>query len=162
MQIAEHSVVFIDYTLTGDDGDVIDSSSEGTPLCYLHGHGNIIPGLENALTGKAVGDQLKVTVEPEDGYGARRDELRQVVARERFGDTETLEVGMRFRVPTENGGQGVVAIVEINNDLITVDGNHDLAGKTLHFDVTVREIREATPEELEHGHAHGDGGHVHE
>lgn len=161
MQVAESKVVSIDYTLTDDEGKVIDSSQDGDPLCYLHGSNTLIPGLEQALVGKSVNDHLNVTVAPEDGYGQRRDDLRQVVARDRFGDVE-LEVGMRFRVPTENGGQGVVAVAEINGDLITVDGNHDLAGMTLHFDVTIREIRDATAEEIEHGHAHGPGGHSHE
>ncbi len=160
MQIEKHRVVSIDYTLTDDDGQVIDSSQGAAPLTYLHGGGNIIPGLEAALEGKTSGQQLNVSIPPADGYGERRDELRQVVEREQFGEIDDLEIGMRFRVPMEDGGQVVVSVVEIRDDEVTVDGNHELAGVNLHFDVEIRDVREATPEEIDHGHVHEAEGHV--
>lgn len=160
MQIEKHRVVSIDYELTDSDGQVIDSSSGSEPLAYLHGVGGIIPGLESALEGKTSGEQLKVSIEPADAYGERQDELQQVVTRDQFGENAELEVGMRFRVPREQGGELVVTIVDLNDENVTVDGNHPLAGETLHFDVTVRDVREATEEEIEHGHAHHpDGSH---
>lgn len=159
MKVAKHKVVSIDYKLTDDDGETIDSSEGMDPLTYLHGEGNIIPGLENALDDKSVGEQLNVSVSPADGYGERDDKLVHAVPREQFGDESDIEVGMRFRVPTENDEELVVAVVDVKDDAITVDGNHDLAGMTLHFDVTVREIRDATEEEIAHGHAHVGGDH---
>ncbi len=160
MQIENDRVVAIDYRLTDDDGQLIDSSEGREPLSYLHGSGGLIPGLEKELAGKSAGEQLEVIVAPEDAYGAYDDELKQEVERDRFADSDTIEVGMRFRVPTQDGGQGVVEVVEVNDDTVVVDGNHQLAGKRLHFDVTVREVREATEQEIEHGHVH-DGGHDH-
>lgn len=153
MQIAKEAVVSIDYELTDDDGQLIDSSKGAEPLKYLHGFGNIIPGLEKALEGKATGDQLNVSIDPDEAYGQRLDELQQVVSRENFGDNE-IEVGMRFRVPSESGRELVMTIVGIDGDDVTIDGNHELAGVTLHFDVTIRDVREATDEEISHGHAH--------
>ena len=158
MQVSKHKVVSIDYTLKGDDGEVIDSSQGGEPLSYLHGEGNIIPGLERALDGKAQGDELQVSIDPADGYGERVEELRQIVSREDFGDVD-LKIGMQFRVSTEDNVDMIVEIVEIEDDRVTIDGNHALAGMTLHFDVTIQEIRDATKEEIEHGHAHHAGGH---
>ncbi len=160
MQIAKHKVVSIDYTLTNDAGDVIDSSEGGAPLAYLHGENNIIPGLENALEGKAAGDSLKVTVTPEEGYGVRIDELIQVVPSHLFGGVEKLEAGMQFQAETDDGVQ-VVTIAAVNGDEVTVDGNHPLAGETLNFDVKVADVRDASAEEIEHGHVHGPNGHHH-
>ena len=160
MQIEKHRVVSIDYTLTDDDGQVIDSSDGAAPLTYLHGAGNIIPGLESALEGKTSGEQLNVSIQPADGYGERRDELRQVVERKQFEEIDDLDIGMQFRVPMQDGGQVVVSVVEIRDDEVTVDGNHELAGENLHFDVKIRDVREATPDEIDHGHVHEAEGHV--
>ena len=155
MQIAENTVVAIDYVLKDDEGQVLDSSEGREPLLYLHGAGQIIPGLERELDGKQVGDQLQVTVSPGDGYGERKDELRLDVARDQFDGIDDLELGMQFQVDSDDGPM-VVTVVDISEEIVTVDGNHPLAGVQLNFTVTVREVREATAEELEHGHAHGD------
>ena len=160
MQIADKSVVAIDYTLTDDQGEVIDSSEGGEPLWYLHGFENIVPGLERELTGKKVGDQFQVSISPVDGYGERDTELEQEIARDQFEDVDEIEQGMQFHAETDEGYL-VFTVIEVGDDMVTVDGNHPLAGMTLNFDVTVREIRSATPEEIEHGHVHGPGGHHH-
>lgn len=160
MQIAANMVVSIDYTLTDNQGEVIDSSEGRGPLAYLHGQNNIIPGLERALEGKAQGDSLQVNVAPEDGYGERNDELTQEVPRQMFEGADEISVGMQFQTMTEHGPQ-VVTVTAIDEENITVDGNHPLAGEELNFDVTVVEIREATAEELDHGHVHGPEGHDH-
>ena len=160
MQITKHKVVKIHYTLTDDDGEVIDSSEGGEPLEYLHGVGGIVPGLESVLEGKSVGDQIKVSVQPEDAYGEHNDDLLHEVERSHFEGIDDLELGMQFQVDTE-GGPMVVTVVEITDENVTVDGNHELAGVPLNFDVTVREIRDAPPEEIDHGHAHGEGCHEH-
>lgn len=160
MQAADNTVVLIHYTLTGDSGEVIDTSEGREPLAYLQGFGNIIPGLEKALSGKRAGDKLKVSIEPADAYGIREDELVQVVPRSAFGGAADLEVGMQFQAQTPAGVR-VVTIVEVEGDDITLDGNHPLAGERLHFDVVVAEVRAATEEELTHGHVHGPGGHHH-
>lgn len=157
MQIAKNKVAFIDYTLTNNDGEVIDSSAGSEPLAYLHGAQNIIPGLEKELEGKAVGDQLQVKVTPEEGYGVRHDEMVQEVPRELLSNIENVEVGMQLQAETSEGIQ-VVTISAVGDETITVDGNHPLAGMELNFDVTVRDIREATEEELEHGHVHSPDG----
>ncbi len=154
MQITEHKVVSIDYALTNDEGELIDTSEGSEPLAYLHGVGGIIPGLEQALEGKSSGETFKVSIDPANAYGHRRDELQQVVPREQFGDTPDLQVGMRFRASTESGDQLVMTVVEVGESTVTVDGNHQLAGMTLHFEVTIRDVRDATPEEISHGHVH--------
>lgn len=160
MQIEQHSVVAIDYKLTDPDGSVLDSSEGQEPLHYLHGVGALLPALEAQLLGKTAGNSLSVVLAPEDGYGERNEALRQSVERSSFEDVPDLEVGMQFRVgPGED--QPVFTVVEIEDEMVTVDGNHPLAGVELHFDITVREVREATAEEIEHGHAHGPGGHQH-
>lgn len=158
MQIANEKVITIDYTLTDEEGEVIDSSEHDGPLSYLHGSGNIVPGLENALEGKTVGDALKVVVAPDDAYGERDEKLVQAVPRDEFPDGE-IAVGMRFRADSPSGSK-VLTVVALNDAEVTVDANHPLAGRTLSFDVTVRGIRDATQEELEHGHVH-DGHHHH-
>ena len=161
MQIADKKVVAIDYTLKDDDGQVIDTSDGQDPLYYLHGADNIIPGLENALTGKSTGDALQVTIAPGDGYGERNDQLQQTVPRANFADVDEVEIGMQFRATGDDGSEVVVTVVEVGDDTVTLDGNHPLAGVTLHFDVTVREVRDASEEEIAHGHVHGPGGHHH-
>ncbi len=160
MQIAKNKVVSINYTLTDDAHNVIDNSDGDEPLTYLHGSHNIIPGLENALTGKSVGDKLKVTVAPEDGYGEREEDMVQVVPRDRFEPDAELEVGMQFQTPTDDD-VSVVTITKVDADSVTVDANHPLAGLTLLFSVEVVDVRDASAEELSHGHVHGAGGHHH-
>jgi FKBP-type peptidyl-prolyl cis-trans isomerase SlyD len=160
MQISNGKVVSIDYTLTDGDKHVIDSSEGGDPLTYLHGVGQLIPGLEKHLDGKVSGDALQVTVEPADGYGVRDDEKINVVPRKAIQGVGDLTVGMQLQASNGHGHQ-VVTITKIDGDDVTIDANHPLAGATLHFDVTVREVRDATEEELDHGHVHGPGGHHH-
>jgi FKBP-type peptidyl-prolyl cis-trans isomerase SlyD len=160
MQISANKVVAIDYTLTGSDGAVIDSSEGRGPLAYLQGHNNIIPGLEDALEGKSVGDSLNVVVEAKDGYGERSDELTHNVPRNMFEDGTEIEVGMQFQTMTEHGPH-IVTVISVDDENVTVDANHPLAGQTLNFDVSVVEVRDATAEELEHGHVHGPEGHDH-
>ena len=157
MQIADGTVVAIDYALKDDDGTLLDQSQPGQPLTYLHGHKNIIPGLEASLLGKAVGETLEVRVAPEDGYGEPNPSLEQVVPRDRFQGVESLEVGMQFQANTEQG-QVSVRVLKIDDDDVTVDGNHPLAGKHLNFNVTVQEVRAATEEEVAHGHTQLGGG----
>ena len=161
MQISPNKVVSIHYTLKNDAGDVLDSSAGREPLAYLHGAGNIVPGLEKALEGKASGDTLNVRVAPEEGYGPRHDALMQDVPREAFQGVEDIQPGMQFHAQGPSGPM-VVTVVETAEESVKVDGNHPLAGETLHFDVEVTEVREATAEEQEHGHVHGAGGHHHE
>lgn len=147
----------MDYALKDDEGTLLDQSQPGQPLAYLHGHKNIIPGLESALVGKAVGDSVDVRVAPEDGYGAPNPALEQVVPRDRFQGVESLEVGMQFQASTDQGPVSV-RVVKVEDDNVTVDGNHPLAGKHLNFNVTVQEVRAATEEEIAHGHIHQSGG----
>lgn len=154
MQASANHVVEIDYTLTNNDGEVIDSSEGREPLAYLHGFGNIIPGLEKALEGKTEGDELKVRVEPEEGYGPRRDELVQSVSIEAFAGQEKVEPGMKFNAESSQGPM-VVTVTSIEDGQVTIDANHDLAGQQLNFDVTVRGIREASPAEIEQGQPEG-------
>ncbi len=161
MRIGSNTVVAFDYTLTDDAGQLLDSSEGREPLHYLHGNGGIIPGLERELEGKQQGDRLQVAVAPDDAYGERNDDLEQQVLRGQFEEGDQLEVGMQFRADTPQGPM-VFTVTELDDEQVTVDGNHPLAGVALNFDVTVREVREATPEEIAHGHVHGPGGHAHE
>lgn len=157
MEIQDGRVATIHYTLTDDDGSVIDQSAPETPLSYLHGASNIVPGLENALTGKQVGDKVQVDVPPELGYGPRHEQLQQVVPLAAFPQGANIVPGMQFEAHGEHGPL-VVTVVQVGPDEVTVDGNHPLAGKTLHFAVEVVEVREPTADELSHGHVHGPGG----
>jgi FKBP-type peptidyl-prolyl cis-trans isomerase SlyD len=160
MQIAANRVAYIHYTLKDDAGGVIDSSSGGEPLAYLHGAGNIVPGLEKALEGKQAGEKLSVKVAPDEGYGVRDEALVQQVPRRSFQGVRDLKPGMRFHAQTQQGPVAVT-VTQVLGDMVTVDGNHALAGVALNFDVEVTRVREATPEELMHGHVHGPGGHSH-
>ena len=160
MQIENNKVVSINYHLTNEAGETLDTSEGREPLAYIQGHNNIIPGLEEELTGKSVGDKLKVVVSPEKGYGNYEEALLQVVPRESFQGVDNIEVGMQFQVNTPQGTQ-IIAVTKIEGDNITVDGNHPLAGQQLTFDVEVMDIRDASEEELSHGHVHGAGGHHH-
>ncbi len=155
MQIAKDSVVSIDYRLHLGDGKVIDESDPGDPLVYLHGYEEIVPGLENALEGKKAGETLKVQVSPEDGYGEYDPDGVEEVPREDFPPDMELEAGGIVTATDEEGDDVDFLVKEVRPKTVVVDFNHPLAGKTLHFEVTVREVRAATPEELEHGHAHG-------
>lgn len=160
MQIAKHKVVTLDYTLTDDKGNVLDSSENGD-FIYLHGANNIIPGLENALAGKKSGDELKVSVTPDEGYGQRNDALTQVVPKEAFDTADDLQVGQQFHAQTPEGQYVMITVTHIDGDQITIDGNHPLAGVDLNFQVKVLDVRDATEEEVSHGHVHGPGGHHH-
>lgn len=159
MTVTNNVVVSIHYTVRDEDGVQLDSSAGREPLTYLHGANNIIPGLELALEGKQIGDQLQVSIVPAEAYGEYLDHLVESVPRDAFGDN-ALEVGMRFEAQTNQGPVSVV-VTSIDEDLVTVDGNHPLAGKSLTFDVTIEGIRDASEEEVAHGHAHGAGGHHH-
>jgi len=161
MPIAANKAVSIYYTLTNDAGEVIDSSAGGAPLVYLHGAGNIIPGLEKALEGKTTGDELDVTVEPEDAYGEYLAELVSTLNRSMFEGVDELEVGMQFHASAPDGQMQIVTIRDLDGDDVTVDGNHPLAGQRLNFKVKVVNVREASEEEVAHGHVHGEGGHHH-
>ena len=161
MHIENDRVVSLAYTLRDSDDNIIDQSDDGS-FWYLHGASNIIPGLESALTGKSKGDELAVSVAPEDGYGMREEERIQDVPRNMFPDDQELATGMQFHAQSPDGHAVMVTIARIEGDTVTVDGNHPLAGVQLHFVVKIMDIREATQEELEHGHVHGPGGHHHD
>ena len=164
MDVANDTVVTIDYTLTGPDGAVIDSSVGKEPLPYLHGHGALISGLEKELAGKKAGDRLTIKVSPEEAYGVRDESLLQVVPKSAFQGVPNLEPGMQFRTEREGGaggggGNSVVTVMKVEGDNVTVDGNHPLSGMPLTFDVTIKDVRAATKEEIAHGHVHGAGAH---
>lgn len=159
MNLTNDTVGLIEYTLTDETGETLDASN-GQPLAYLHGHQNLIPGLEKELEGKTVGDKFTATIAAAEAYGERHEELVQTVPSTMFQGVDELEIGMRFEAQSEQGMHSV-EIIEINEDQVTVDGNHPLAGLPLTFDIEVMEVRSATAEEIEHGHAHGEGGHQH-
>lgn len=160
MEITENKVVLFEYILSDSNGEQLDAS-EGQPLAYLHGHSNIIPGLESQMLGKKIGDKFTANVAAADAYGETQPELIQTVPSDMFQSVEKLELGMRFEAQSEYGTHSV-EITEIQGEKVTVDGNHPLAGVDLSFDVEITDIREATQEEIEHGHAHGPGGHQHD
>jgi len=160
VHVEKNRVVTLNYTLRDEQGTILDASNGRRPLSYLHGKGNIIPGLEQALVGKAAGDKLDVTVAPEQGYGPRDERLVQIVPRTKFGDVQGLAPGMQVRATGQRGPR-MVTVVRVDRDFVTIDGNHPLAGRTLHFSVEVAEVRKATHEEVAHGHAHGPDGHHH-
>jgi FKBP-type peptidyl-prolyl cis-trans isomerase SlyD len=151
MEITDGRVATIHYTLTDDDGQVIDKSPQQQPLSYLHGAGNIVPGLEKALSGKQAGDSVKADVPPEQGYGPRHDAMVQQVPRSAFPDIDAVKPGMQFEARTERGPR-LVTVTDIGAEQVTVDGNHPLAGKTLHFAVEVADVRDATEQESNQGH----------
>jgi FKBP-type peptidyl-prolyl cis-trans isomerase SlyD len=160
VEIAADRVVTIHYTLKDDKGDVLDSSAGGEPLAYIQGHGNLVSGLEKALEGKTDGATLAVVVPPADGYGSRDQELVQRVPKRTLQGAGEIKKGMQFQARTEHGMR-VFTVTGVAGDMVTLDGNHPLADQTLHFEVEVVGVREATNEELEHGHVHGAGGHHH-
>ncbi|MBL8859644.1 MAG: peptidylprolyl isomerase [Planctomycetes bacterium] len=159
--ISKGKIVSIHYTLRGDDGVVIDSSEGGTPLDYLHGAGNIVPGLEKGLDGHAVGEKLEVKVAPADGYGVHDPRGVQRVPRQAFPEDVDLEPGMQFGAEDPQGDSTTVWIVKVEDEQVVIDMNHPLAGKTLHFAISIAAVRDATKEEVAHGHPHGPHGHHH-
>ena len=156
MQISNEKVAAIHYTLTDNNGTVLDSSAGKDPLYYLHGFGNLIPGMEEGLEGKSVGDQFEIKVSPENGYGLRNEAAIQQVPISAFGGAD-VRVGSQFQAGNEHG-QYIVTVTEVNADMVTVDANHPLAGVELNFKVEVMEVREATSDEIAHGHVHGPHG----
>jgi FKBP-type peptidyl-prolyl cis-trans isomerase SlyD len=158
--IGENKVATFHYTLKNDGGEVLDSSDGREPLAYLHGAGNIVPGLEQQLQGKSVGDRFEATVSPEDGYGVR-DGRPQPVDRAAFPPTARIERGMMFQAQTPEGEMIPLWVDRVEDQTVWVDENHPLAGVTLHFAVEVVGIRDATDSEIEHGHPHGPDGHAH-
>jgi len=160
VEIAADRVVLIHYTLKDKGGAVLDSSAGGEPLAYIQGHGNLVPGLEKALEGKQGGHTLAVIVAPADGYGTRDESLVQRVPKRALQGSGEIRKGMQFQGQTETGMR-LFTVTGIAGDMVALDGNHPLADQTLHFDIEVVSVREATTEELEHGHVHGIGGHHH-
>jgi len=159
VQIQAKSVVTLEYTLKDDAGEVLDKSEGRGPLTYLHGAGNLVPGLEKALEGKSAGDSLEVSIAPADGYGDRSEKLVRKIPLRKIQDPRP-QPGKRYRAQVDDGLR-IVLVTGLSGDYASVDANHPLAGMTLHFAVKVVEIREATAEELSHGHVHGKGGHHH-
>lgn len=160
MSISQDQVVSIHYTLRDEAGKIIDSSPAGEPLAYLHGHGNLVPGLERELAGRSVGDKLTVTLSPADGYGEHDSKLVRQVPRRALKGVGNVRVGMRLSASSGRSDR-TVTVTRISGDLVTVDGNHPLAGKKLHFEVEVAGVRAATETELSHGHVHAPDGHDH-
>lgn len=154
MNISNHSVVSIHYTLTNNDGEVLDSSEGNAPLTYLHGVGNLIPGLENELLGKSVGDEFEVSIPPAEGYGELNEQLIQSVPLSAFEGVDKVEPGMQFRAAGPDGAEQLITVTAIDGDMVTINGNHPLAGTTLNFKVEITAIRDATEEEIEHGQVH--------
>jgi len=158
--IEKDKVVQFHYRLKDDTGTELEDSRRGEPMAYLHGHGNIIPGLENAMSGHQAGDQFDVTVAPADGYGERKEGMQQRVSAKYLKHAGKLRPGMTVSVSTDQGPR-TVTVIKVGLKTVDVDGNHPLAGKTLTFNIEVVDIRDATDEEISHGHAHGPGGHHH-
>lgn len=156
MRISPNKVVTLHYTVSTAEGAQIDSSRDGEPMRFIHGHNFLIQGLEDALLGKTVGDAFKVDVAAKDAYGERQDALVQVVSKTLFEGMDVAP-GMQFRATTDDGEQSVM-VIDVTDDEVVVDGNHPLSGVDLHFDVEVIDVRDATDEELAHGHVHGEGG----
>lgn len=161
MQVSEQKVVTMNYEVADDQGQLIDRSEEGGPLAYIHGNGQLIPGLETALEGRGKGDKIAVDVPPEQGYGERDEEGVQIVARNQFDDSVEIEVGMQFEAQDDDEGHQIVTVAAVDGENITLDTNHPLAGKNLRFEVEILDVRDASAEELSHGHVHGPGGHDH-
>ena len=157
MVVEKNKVITIDYTLKDSEGQTIDSSDDSEPLVYLHGNDNLIPGLEKRLEGKKEGDTLSCVIHPEEAYGEYDESLVFTVQKSNFADPAKIEEGVQFEAHGEDGPR-VVTVVSVKNDEVTVDANHPLAGEDLHFDVKVVGIREATAEELAHGHVHSHEG----
>ncbi|MDF1780125.1 MAG: peptidylprolyl isomerase [Alcanivoracaceae bacterium] len=158
--ITKDKVVQFHYTLSTADGVQIEDSRKGEPMAYLHGHGGIIPGLEKALEGHGAGDHVDATVSPEDGYGERREGMQQRVSAKYLKHAGKLRPGMTVNVNTDDGPR-TVTVIKVGLKTVDVDGNHPLAGQTLQFAIDIVDVRDATEDEVSHGHAHGPGGHHH-
>lgn len=156
LRVEDGKVVSLRYTLKNASGELLDETGDDEPLEYLHGADNIVEGLEEALAGRVVGDKLSVVVPPEKGYGVRDEDGVQNVPRNLFPKEEKLETGMEFWTQDEDGDEMPVWVTNVVGDVVTLDLNHPLAGVTLHFDVEVAGVRDATKEEIEHGHPYGD------
>lgn len=156
MNIQDNKVITINYVLKDEKGELIDESRDGS-FCYLHGAQNIIPGMETALTGKTKGDEFKLVIEPAEAYGEYNPGMTQVVDRTMFSPDENIEAGMQFQAQDEHGHLMIITVSNVEGDQITIDGNHPLAGVTLHYDIEVVDVRDATEEELSHGHVHAHG-----
>ena len=155
--IAKNKVVSLSYCLKDTQGEELDRADADDPMKYLHGGGTIVPGLENGLNGLKVGEKKEVIVKPGDGYGDILSDLKMKVERKMFPADQKIAIGMQFMAELGDGRKHPFTVVEMKDDNINIDGNHPLAGQTLHFSVEVIKIRDATPEELEHGHSHGEG-----
>ena len=160
MQITRHTVATFTYRLTDDAGKLLDASEAGEPMAYIHGTESIIPGLEQALEGHTSGDALKLRLPPSQAYGERDEDLVHEVSRDELPAEAEIEIGVQFHAESEDGAH-ILTVVGIDGDSVRLDANHPLAGKALNFDVKVVSVRQATAEELTHGHAHGEGGHHH-
>lgn len=159
--IGSGKVVGMAYSLKNDAGEVIDQASHAEPFLYIHGASQIVPGLEEALVGLKISDKKDISVSPDAGYGPVIPGLRMTVKKTQFPGVENIEVGMQFQAQSPEGHGMLFTIVELVDDDVTIDGNHPLAGETLHFAVEILSMREATEEEMSHGHVHGEGGHHH-
>ena len=160
MQIENNKVATLHYTLKDNDGNILDQSEDGS-FVYLHGAMNIIPGLENALATKVAGDSLSVKVMPEEGYGLRDDSRIQEVPKNMFENSDDIQLGMQFHAQGPGGEMLIVTVTDVKEEMVTIDGNHPLSGQELNFDVKVVDVRDASDEEIEHGHVHGEHGHQH-
>ncbi|MES9869918.1 MAG: peptidylprolyl isomerase [Sedimenticola sp.] len=158
MQIEKYRAVVLNYTARDDSGEVIDSSEVDGPIRYIHGTEDLIPGLENALEGHEQGEKLSVDVPVADAYGPRDDKLVEAVPRANFEGVSNISPGMKFQTEMDDGTPMIVTVTAVDDKHVTVDGNHPLAGKNLHFELEIVEVRDATSEEIEHGHVHEDGG----
>ncbi|MBN8728616.1 MAG: peptidylprolyl isomerase [Xanthomonadales bacterium] len=161
MNVAENTVVSFNYRTTADGAEVDSSTQRGGPLTVLVGHGGIIPGLEKALLGRAAGDRFEVSIPPAEAYGERRPGLAQRVPKKYFRNPAQLRPGMMTALQNRDGGRQMVVVTKVGSSVVDVDLNHPFAGRTLDFEIEVTDVREATPEERAHGHAHGPGGHEH-
>jgi FKBP-type peptidyl-prolyl cis-trans isomerase SlyD len=159
--IQEGCVVNVAYTLTNSKGEVLDQATAKDPFAFIHGAQQVVPGLEKALTGLKTGDAKKITIPPADAYGEVDPSLKLTVKRTQFPPTVELKAGMQFETQTADGHGLIFTVEGVKGDSVSIDGNHPLAGQTLHFDIEVLEVRKATQEELAHGHVHGPGGHHH-
>ena len=160
MNIEKDSVVTMHYALKNDKGEDLGSSQGHEPMAYIHGHDNLVPGLEKELTSKKTGDKISAVVSPEEGYGVRKEDGIKKIDKDRFEGDEEISVGMQIQIDME-GELSVATVTDIGKKEITLDLNHPLAGVTLHFEIEIIDVRDATEEELSHGHVHGPGGHQH-
>ena len=157
LKITNGHVVEFNYSLKNSEGILLDSSGDQGPMPYIHGKQNIVQGLEKEMTGKMVGDKFQVTVSPAEGYGIRLEELVRTFPKSDFEDPQSIQIGDRFQVQDNNGQIFTVTVIKLEDDQVVLDGNHPLAGVTLHFDIEIKSIKEATEQELSHGHIHQHG-----